>query len=209
MYDLPSLQEPGFDLILASRSEARAAMLKAAGLSFGQVGAGVDENAMRLELKAADCWAPEQIAIALARAKTLAVSAAHPAAHVIGADQVLDVDGAVWDKPGGRAKARQQLLALKGQTHMLHSAACIALDGKVLWETVDTAHVRFRDYSADFVDRYLNVVDDSVFNCVGACQIEALGVHVLENVSGDYFTVLGMPLIPVLAYLREAGLIAR
>ncbi len=209
MSDRPSLQEPGVDLILASLSESRSTMLHSAGLNFRQIGAGVDEAALRAGLEAAECWSPEQIAMALARAKALAVSAAHGGAYVIGADQVLDVGGAVWDKPGGREKTRKQLFALKGRKHMLHSAVSVAVEGKVLWETIDTAHVRFRDYSEDFIERYLNVVDDSVFDCVGACQIEALGVHVLENVSGDHFTILGLPLLPLLAYLREAGLIAR
>lgn len=209
MGERASLQNPGGNLILASLSDSRKAMLSAAGLNFRQIGSGVNEHALRGELEAAECWTPVDVAVALARSKALAVSAAERDAHVIGADQVLDVNGAIWDKPGSRTKAREQLLALKGHEHKLHSAVCVAIDGEVTWEAVDTAHIRFRDYSVDFVDRYLAAADDSIFNCVGACQIEALGVHLFERVSGDFFTILGLPLLPLLGYLREAGLVAR
>ncbi|MDZ4791976.1 MAG: nucleoside triphosphate pyrophosphatase [Hyphomicrobiales bacterium] len=205
----PSLQNPVGGLILASLSESRRSMLSAAGLNFRQIGSGVDEHALRAELETAEGWTPARVALALARSKALAVSAIERDAHIIGADQVLDVNGAIWDKPGSRDKAREQLLALKGNEHKLHSAVCFALAGEVVWEAVDTAHIRFRNYSTDFVDRYLALADDSLFNCVGACQIEALGVHLFERVSGDFFTILGLPLLPLLGYLREAGLILR
>lgn len=208
MLELTSLQEPGAEIVLASLSESRSAMLRAAGLRFHQVGAGVDEVRLRAALETGGETRPRDVALALARAKALAVSEAFSAAHVIGADQVLDVAGEIWEKPGGRDRAREQLLALKGQEHALHSGACVAIDGAVTWETVDTARIRFRDYSEDFIERYLAAVDDSVFNCVGACQIEALGVHLFDAVDGDFFTILGLPLLPLLGHLRRAGIIA-
>ncbi len=207
MVDAASLQEPGTDsiLILASASQSRAAMLRAAGLSFRQIPADLDEALIRRRYQA---LTPLEIAVRLACCKAEAVGEANPGNYVIAADQVLQVGDKIFDKPGSRQKAYEQLMVMSGGTHALHSAVCVALNGKVLWHHVDTAHVTFRDYSPDFIERYLDAAGEDILHCVGACQIEALGVHLFSAVKGDYFTILGMPLLPLIGHLRREGIIA-
>lgn len=205
MVKAAGLQDPGAEIILASASKSRAAMLRAAGLSFRQIPADVDEAAIRRQCQGSP---PSEIALRLACRKAEAVSKNHSESCVIGADQVLEAGGKIFDKPGTRQKAYEQLMAMRGGAHALHSAVCVALHGEVRWDAVDTARITFRDYSPDFIERYLDAADEDIIHCVGACQIEALGVHLFSEVKGDYFTILGMPLLPLIGYLRRSGIVA-
>jgi septum formation protein len=207
MMTAASLQAGSAELILASMSEARAAMLRAAGLTFRQQGSEVDEVGLRRRWEQDGGAEASELALILARAKACAVSAEHPQALVIGADQVLADGAIIYDKPGSRERAREQLAALRGGTHALISAVTVACGGVAVWEHVETARVSFRAFSPEFLKTYLQAVDDSVLGCIGACQIEGLGIHLFSAVEGDFFTILGMPLLPLIGYLREAGVV--
>lgn len=187
-------------IVLASASTARRALLERAGLAFEVVPSTVDEDAVRAALEDAD---PLDVAEVLARAKTEDVARRVDADIVIGADQVLALGDEVFSKPADMAEARTQLLALKGQTHQLHCAVAIAHEDAINWVHVDTVDVTFRDYSAAFVGRYLSAAGEHVLDSVGCYQLEGLGVQLIEKISGDYFTVLGLPLMPLLDELRR------
>ncbi|WP_118134188.1 nucleoside triphosphate pyrophosphatase [Oceanicella sp. SM1341] len=191
-------------VILASRSAARVQMLRDAGVSFEAVGAAVDEDAMKAALRAEDLR-PRDIADALAEAKALKISRRHPEALVIGADQVLELDGEMFDKPGTVAQARAHLLALRGKAHLLHSAAVIARGGAPLWRHVGRARLTVRPFSDAFLDDYLDLEGEAVLGCVGAYRLEGPGVQLFSRVEGDHFTVLGLPLFETLDYLRTTG----
>ncbi|MBL8567142.1 MAG: Maf family protein [Hyphomicrobiaceae bacterium] len=198
-------------LILASGSRTRRDMLKAAGVFFSVQTADVDEVAMRDALAAEhgdDIVPPEDVAEILACAKAEAVSAAHPDALVIGADQVLELEGEIFAKPADMEAAREQLLRLRGRAHKLHSAVAIAKAGDTLWAHLDTAELAMRDFSPRFLDDYLAAAGDKVATSVGAYQIEGLGVQLFERVDGGHFTILGMPLLPLLTELRRIGAVA-
>ncbi len=198
-------------LILASGSRTRRDMLKAAGVFFSVETADVDEAAMRDALAAEhgdDIVPPEDVAEILACAKAEAVSGANPAALVIGADQVLEFEGDIFAKPADIAAARDQLLRLRGRSHRLHSAVAIARAGDTVWAHVDTAELVMRDFSPRFLDDYLATVGDRVATSVGAYQIEGPGLQLFERVDGDHFTILGMPMLPLLSELRRLGVVA-
>ena len=192
-------------LILASRSAARRAMLTDAGVSFAVEDAGVDEDAIKLALSDA---APTDLAVELAAAKALAVSRAKPQAWVLGADQTLSFDGGLVSKAKSLDEARVRLGQMRGRTHHLHSGAALAHDGAVVWSGVDTVEMRMRDFSDAFLDAYLAAEGEALLSCVGAYRLEGMGSQLFEAVQGDYFTVLGLPLWPVLAELRRSGVIA-
>jgi len=191
-------------LILASRSAARRAMLTDAGVTFGLEDAGVDEDALKASLTHV---AADDLAVELAMAKALAVSRRDPEAWVLGADQTLAFDGDLVSKAASLAAAREQLIAMRGKSHHLHSGAALAHDGAVVWSGVDTAVMRVRDFSDAFLDAYLATEGEGLLACVGAYRLEGMGSQLFEAVEGDYFTVLGLPLWPVLAELRRAGVI--
>lgn len=191
-------------LILASGSAARRNMLANAGLSFDVVPAGIDERAAEQPLLEAGVSAGD-VALALAMAKALAVKA-DPGDVVIGADQVLDLDGRIFSKPESMEAARRQLLDLSGRAHRLHSAAACARDGAVVWTCVDTARLTMRDLDPAFVGRYLAGVGDAALGTVGAYQVEGPGIRLFEAIEGDFFVVLGLPLLPLLCFLRRQGL---
>jgi len=191
-------------LVLASRSAARRAMLTEAGVTFSVEDAGVDEDAIKVALADAD---PAELAVELAMAKALAVSRRDPEAWVLGADQTLAFDGGLVSKAGSLAEARERLAAMRGRTHALHAGAAIAHDGVVVWSGVDTARMRVRDFSDAFLDAYLATEGEGLLACVGAYRLEGMGSQLFEAVEGDYFTVLGLPLWPVLTELRRAGVI--
>lgn len=203
---MPGLVEAG-DIILASASESRAAMLRAAGVPFAQVPPGVDEDALKAGLSANGFSDPTALAASLAQAKALSVSRLHPRATVIGADQVLASGRTILSKPATRAEARSQLLALRGGRHALHSAVCVARDGEIVWRADDTAWIGFRAFSDAFLERYLDAAGEDILHCVGACRIEDLGIHLLSSIDGDFFTILGMPLLPLLDGLRAHNLV--
>ncbi|MGO4408490.1 MULTISPECIES: Maf family protein [unclassified Brevundimonas] len=190
-------------LILASKSVARRAVLTDAGVPFTVQVADVDEDA--LKMPGVD---PVELAVELARAKALAVSRHDAEAWVLGADQTLAFDGGLVSKAPTLAAARERLTAMRGRSHQLHSGAALARNGQVVWSGVDTVEMRMRDFSEAFLDAYLAAEGEALLTCVGSYRLEGLGSQLFEAVEGDYFTVLGLPLWPVLAELRRAGVIA-
>lgn len=195
-------------LILASGSAYRRKMLEAAGLSFRTVPADVDEAALKRGLAAQSPKpTPAAVADALAQAKAQDVSDRHSSATVIGADQILVLGGELLDKPGDLAAARVQLKRLRGKTHRLISAVVLAQAGKVLWTYVDEAVLIMRPFSPEFLDRYLAEAGPGVCQIVGAYEIEGPGIQLFERVEGNHFTIIGLPLVPLLAELRSRGVI--
>jgi nucleoside triphosphate pyrophosphatase len=192
-------------LILASQSSARKMLLANAGLAFEAIPADLDERAIQQKAKVA---APGEIAGLLAREKALWVSQRKAGHYVIGADQTLALGDRLFNKPSDRATATDQVRALSGQTHALHSAIAIALDGKVLFETVAVARMTMRPLSEADVAAYLDAAGGTVTQSVGAYQLEGVGVHLFERIEGDHFTILGLPLLPLLGFLRSQHLLA-
>jgi septum formation protein len=191
-------------LILASQSRARQALLSNAGISFEAVTAEIDERAVQ---QASGLSAPGEIASLLAREKALSVSARQPGKFVIGADQTLALGERLFSKPAGRAQAAAQLRALAGRSHELHSAVAVARDGKILFEAAAIAGMTMRRLGEAEIDVYLDEAGDAVTSSVGAYQLEGLGVHLFERIEGDHFTILGLPLLPLLAFLRSERLL--
>jgi len=192
-------------LILASKSSARRAMLDGAGVPFSVQVADVDEDAVKAGHDPADAAG---LAVELARIKALAVSRHDPEAWVLGADQTLAFAGGLVSKAGSLDEARERLTAMRGQTHQLHSGAALACNGRVVWSGVDTATMRMRDFSDAFLDAYLAAEGEGLLASVGSYRLEGMGSQLFEAVEGDYFTVLGLPLWPVLTELRRAGVLA-
>jgi septum formation protein len=192
-------------LILASQSGARQALLANAGIDFDAVPADIDERAVQQDSGLSE---PGEVAAVLAREKSLAVSAYRPGRIVVGADQTLALGRRLFSKPIGRAEAAEQLRALAGHSHELHSAVAVARDGKILFETVDIAGMTMRRLGEADIDAYLDEAGAAVTSSVGAYQLERLGVHLFERIEGDHFTILGLPLLPLLAFLRSERLLA-
>jgi septum formation protein len=192
-------------LVLASRSEARSAMLRAAGIPVEAHPADIDERRLQAAAPAGDAAA---VAALLAREKARAVARRMPGRLVLGADQTLALGGELFSKPAGGEAARAQLRALSGKTHALHSAAAFARGGEVLFEHVGIARLTMRPLSKAFLDAYLDAAGDAVSASVGAYQLEGLGVHLFERFEGDHFTILGLPMLPVLDFLRRQGCLA-
>ncbi len=189
-------------LVLASGSKIRRTLLAAAGVALEIAPSDVDERAAET---AASSSSPAAVAALLARAKASAVARLHPGRLVLGADQVLALDGRRFTKPADRAAARAQLRALSGRAHELHSAIAFVQDAKVLFEHVSTARLTMRAFSDAFLDRYLDAAGAAATESVGAYQLEGLGVQLFQSVDGDYFTVLGLPLLAALDFLRRHG----
>ena len=192
-------------LVLASQSDSRKAMLEAAGVPFEAVPAVIDERALEEELNGA---APAEVAFSLARAKALAVSAARPGRLVLGSDSLVSVAGRRFDKPASREDAAEHLRFFSGKAMALHSAAALARDGVVIWDHAAQARLMVRALSERFITSYLGHEWPAVSACVGVFRIEARGVQLFESIEGDHFTVLGMPLLPVLGALRDLGELA-
>lgn len=191
-------------LVLASQSASRRAMLTEAGVPFSARAADVDERGIEAEMYGA---APDQIALALARAKALAVARHEDEAWVLGSDSLVTVEGRRFDKPRGRAEAAEHLAFFSGKVLELHSAAALARNGHTYWDHADVARLKVRHLSDTFIDSYLAAEWPAVSGCVGVFRIEALGVQLFESIEGSHFTVLGMPLLPVLAALRVRGVL--
>ena len=187
-------------LVLASKSDVRGKMLAAVGLRFEIRPAQIDERAVAAKAGTHDAAA---IARILARAKADAVARSLPGRLVLGADQTLARGATLFGKPGNRAEAAAQLRSLRGRTHELHSALALVRDGQALFECVDSARLTMRDISDRFLDDYLDMAGDTALASVGGYQLEGLGIHLFERVEGDYFTILGLPLLPLLAFLRQ------
>ena len=194
----------GERLILASKSAARRAMLDGAGVPFSVQVADVDEDAVKATYDPADAAG---LAVELARVKALAVSRHDPEAWVLGADQTLAFAGGLVSKAPSLIAARTQLAAMRGRSHQLHSGAALARNGQVVWVGADTATMRMRDFSDAFLDAYLAAEGEALMGSVGSYRLEGMGAQLFEAVDGDYFTVLGLPLWPVLAELRRAGVL--
>jgi septum formation protein len=192
-------------LILASQSRARQTLLANAGISFEAVPADIDERAVQ---QASSLTTPGDIAALLAREKALWVSSRRPDKHVIGADQTLALGDRLFSKPAGRAQAAEQVRALAGRAHELHSAVAVARDGKILFADISVARMTMRPLDEAGIDAYLDAAGEAVTSSVGAYQLEGLGVHLFERIEGDHFTILGLPLLPLLAFLRSERLLA-
>lgn len=193
-------------LVLASKSAARRALLEAARLPFEAVSVEVDERALEAEAVAGGAG-PAEVAAALARAKALAESAFHPGRLVIGADQTLALGAEAFHKPADLAAARAQIARLAGRTHALHSAIAVVRDGEVLFETVESADLTMRPLDEAALDAYLAAAGEAVRSSVGGYQLEGLGIHLFERVEGDHSVILGLPLLPLLAFLRRLGVL--
>jgi septum formation protein len=196
----------GEPLVLASRSKARQSLLAYAGIPIDIRPADLDERSAEA---AASSTAPGAIAAHLARAKASAVAKALPGRLVLGADQVLALGAECFAKPADRAAARAQLRALCGRTHELHSAIAFVRDDNVPFEHVGIARLTMRPFSEQFLDLYLDAAGEAATASVGGYQLEGLGVQLFERVDGDYFTVLGLPLLPALNFLRQNGYLAQ
>lgn len=192
-------------LVLASTSEIRRRLLATAGIAVQVIAPTIDEAAVRHGL-APDLPAA-RVAEILAEAKAQAVSASRPDDHVIGADQILVLDNAIYAKPGDLAEARRHLASLRGRTHTLVTAAVVLRDGRMLTTITESADLTMRHFSDAFLDRYLAAVGPDVTRSVGAYRLEELGAQLFDRIEGDYFTILGLPLLPLLSFLRAERLI--
>ena len=196
----------GRPLLLASKSAIRRSLLEAAGVAVETRPASVDERAIEARAGLTDAG---EVAALLAREKARAVADGDAEALVLGADQTLALGRRRFSKAPDRAAAREQLRTLRGQTHTLHSAVALVRAGTVLFEHVDTAQLTMRAFSDDFLERYLDEAGAAATASVGGYQLEGLGIQLFERVEGDHFTVLGLPLIPLLDWLRQAGMLAK
>jgi septum formation protein len=192
-------------IILASSSASRAAVLKAAGLEFIQVAPGVDEEALKAGLRAEGLTVAKQADL-LAETKALKVSVSH-AGVVLGCDQMLELDGVAFDKAASREEARDVLRRLRGKTHILQSAIVACIDGAAVWRHLSQPRLRMRAFSDRFLESYLDAIGDRAFESVGCYQVEGRGSQLFERIEGDHFSIMGMPLLPLLQWLRDRGTI--
>ena len=192
-------------LVLASRSESRRAVLAGAGIPLEVLPADIDERAIEAQ---AGLKSPGQIALMLARAKATAVALERPGRCVLGADQTLALADRLFAKPTDLAAARDPLRSLRGRTHELHSALVLVRDGAVLFEHCEVARLTMREFSDAFLDSYIEAAGIAVTASVGGYQVESLGIQLFERIEGDHFTILGLPLLRLLQYLRRKGCLA-
>jgi septum formation protein len=193
-------------LLLASKSPVRRALLEAAGVAVAVQPASIDERAV--ETTAGTIGASDA-ALLLAREKARAVAAVHPSRIVLGADQTLALGERRFSKAVDQSSARSQLIALRGKTHVLHSAMALAQGDRILFEHIDAARLTMREFSDDFLDNYLHAVGDAALTSVGGYQLEGVGIQLFEKIEGDHSTILGLPLLPLLHWLRERGMLAK
>jgi septum formation protein len=192
-------------LVLASGSGVRAMLLRNAGLDFDVQPADVDEDAIK---QAFSDLSPEDLALKLAEEKALAISAVRSGDLVIGADQILECDGVLFDKPKGYDGARDHMNKLRGRTHRLIAASCVAEGGEILWRNVEEARLTMRDFSDEFLDHYLATAGDGILASVGAYRLEEMGIQLFEKIDGDQTTILGLPLLPLFGFLRGRDVMA-
>lgn len=198
-----ALQFSDVPIVLASASRVRARILLDAGLAVTVRPAPIDEAAVKEAIRAdSGDVAAGDVAVILAQAKAVSASEADPTALVVGADQILSLDDRIFDKPSSKDEARETLVVLRGRTHLLHTAVACARGGEVIWHHQCDASLTMRDFSNEFLGRYLAAAGESVLDSVGAYQLEGPGAHLFSKVDGDYFTILGLPLLPLLEYLR-------
>ncbi len=194
-------------LILASKSRARRRLLEAAGLEFTAISADVDEDAIRRALDTTDPMPPDDIALILAEAKAVFVAKNHPNDFIVGADQVLEFEGHILAKSESSEAARQTLIQLRGKTHRLISAVTVVLGGETLWRHTEEASLQMRDFSNTILGQYLAAMGNRVTETVGGYEIEGRGIQLFSHVIGDTFTIQGLPLLPLLAFLRREQVI--
>jgi nucleoside triphosphate pyrophosphatase len=192
-------------LILASQSRTRKMLLASAGIMFEALPADIDERAIQ---ENSGLSAPADIALLLAREKASFVSLQQPGRFVVGADQTLALGDRLFSKPVGRDQAAEQLRVLAGRVHELHSAVAVAQGGKILFADTSVARMAMRPLREDGISAYLDQAGEAVTTSVGAYQLEGLGVHLFERIEGDHFTILGLPLLSLLAFLRRENLLA-
>ena len=195
-------------LILASGSPFRKQLMEAAGLKFTAEPARIDERQIEAPLVASGA-SPEQVAVALAKAKAQDVAARNPQAFVIGSDQVMSMDGRLFHKCTSIEMAREQLASMRGRTHRLSSAISIVRNGQEVWSHVSVADLTFRQFTDAFLDTYIANAGPKVLLTVGAYSYEGLGQQLFEKVEGDFFTIIGLPMLPLLAALRDFAIIPR
>ncbi|WP_374828843.1 Maf-like protein [Paenochrobactrum pullorum] len=193
-------------LILASKSPFRAQLLNNSGLIFGTENADIDERAVEAPLYRSGAT-PEDVAVVLAEAKALAVSAKYPDAIIIGCDQTLSLSDEIFHKSTNLEEAGNNLLKLSGKTHQLNSGIVLVKNGETIWRHVSIAYMTMRHLKPEFIGRYLGRVGDIALSSVGAYQVEGEGIQLFEKIEGDYFTIIGLPLLPLLQKLREESLI--
>jgi septum formation protein len=198
------LQAESPRIVLASQSTTRRTLLEQAGLRVACRPARVDEDAVR-ESARADNLSPDACALLLAELKAARVS--DPDCVVIGADQILACEGEWFEKPADRAGARAQLWRLRGRTHVLHSAVVVMRDGQVIWRHVARPELTMRPFSETFLDAYLRVEGDAILSSVGAYRLEGCGVHLFDRVVGEHAAILGLPMLPLLGFLRQNGVV--
>jgi septum formation protein len=200
---IAALQSPDVQIVLASASTARARILQDAGLAVTVRPAPIDEAAVKDAIRAGSGdMAAGDVAAILAQAKAVSASEADPTALVVGADQILSLNDRIFDKPSSMDEARETLVVLRGRTHLLHTAIACARGGEVIWHHQCDASLTMRDFSNEFLGRYLAAAGETVLASVGAYRLEGPGAHLFSKVDGDYFTILGLPLLPLLEYLR-------
>jgi len=192
-------------LILASKSPSRKKLMANAGLNFQQHVSKVDEDIIKQTfLQEGEV---SDLAMILAQAKAMTVSADFPDAYVLGADQTLLFEGKVYDKPASSTEARDQLLTLRGKQHQLETAVCIVKNEEVIWSCSDPSYLKMRDFSPEFLGKYLAAEGDSVKTSVGGYKLEGLGLQLFEKIDGDFFSILGLPMLKLLDFLRTQNLI--
>ncbi len=191
-------------LVLASQSKVRRALLEAAGIPVEARPAHLDERAIEQRVTGG----PGEVALTLAREKARTVAAMSDRSLVVGCDQTLALGERRFSKPADRASARAQLLVLRGKTHELHSAVALCRNGALTFGHVAVARLTMRDFSESFLERYLDAAGDAVTASVGAYQLERSGIHLFDTIEGDHFTILGLPLLPLLAHLRREKVLA-
>jgi septum formation protein len=192
-------------IILASQSEIRRRLLTLAGVTFEAMAAPIDEKQLQTQL---NHLPPQKLATTLAHAKAEAIIPVNPTAVVIGVDQTLELEGRCLHKPATTAEARNHLESLSGKTHALHTAYCMIQQGVILAQHCQTSKLTMRSLSPAFLDHYLASCPPSVLSSVGCYQLEGLGIQLMENIEGDYFSILGLPLLALLADLRACGEVA-
>ena len=193
-------------IILASKSAARAQVLRGVGLAFEQITAGVDEESIKAGLRAEGA-PPIKQAELLAETKALKVSRGR-AEIVLGADQMLDLEGEAFDKPVSRANTREQLLQLRGRTHVLQTALVACIEGTPVWRHMAQPRLTMRNFSDGFLDEYLGQEGDALLHTVGGYRLEGRGAQLFERIEGDFFSILGLPLLPLLSWLRDRSAIS-
>jgi septum formation protein len=194
------------NIILASTSVTRQRLLQAAGLRFTAEAAHIDEASV-IESLTAEKAKPRDVADVLAELKALKISNRHPEATVIGADQVLSLGTEMFQKPADRDAARLQLQRLRGRTHVLSSAVCVARGGSVVWRVVEEARLTMRAFSDAFLDAYLVEAGEDILGSVGAYHVEGTGIQLFSKIEGDVFTIQGLPLLPLIDFLRTHGMV--